>query len=34
MEKMRFSLKTSEWTYDLETECMVQSVTMDVRPRA
>jgi hypothetical protein len=31
---MRFSLKTSEWTYGLETGRMVQSIIVDKRLRA
>ena len=34
MEKMRLSLKTSERTYGLKTRRMVQSITIDVQPRA
>jgi hypothetical protein len=34
VEKIGFSMKTSKWTYGLETERTVQSITMDVRPRA
>jgi hypothetical protein len=31
---MKFSLKTSKWTYGLETGCTILSVIVDVRPRA
>jgi hypothetical protein len=31
---MRFSPKTSKWTYGLEIGCTILSITVDVRPRA
>jgi hypothetical protein len=34
VEKIRFSLKTMEQTYGLETRCTVRSITANVRPQA
>jgi hypothetical protein len=31
-EKMRFSLKTLEWTYGLETRRMARRVIVDIQP--
>jgi hypothetical protein len=34
VKKMRFSLKTLERTYGLETERTLRSITVDIQPRA